>query len=217
MKTLRILIADDHEVVRRGVKTLLEAQQGWTVVGEAADGREATEQAKKLRPDVAVLDISMPKLNGLEAARLILKEVPHTEVLILTMHDSEELIREVLQAGAKGYVLKSDIGNDLVAATAALSQHKPYFTSTVAELMLDGFRRHALPTQQAEAIPRLSTREREIVQLLAEGKSNKEIAGMLCIGVKTVETHRANSMRKLRIHSVSELVRYAVRNRMVTP
>ena len=217
MKTLRILVADDHEVVRQGVKALLEAQPGWTVVCEAADGREATEQAKKLKPDVAVLDISMPKLNGLEAARLILKEVPQTEVLILTMHDSEDMIREVLQAGAKGYVLKTDIGSDLVAATASLGQHKPYFTSTVAEMVLEGFRRSALPTQQARGIPRLSAREREIVQLLAEGKSNKDVAAMLCIGVKTVETHRANSMRKLMIHSLSELVRYAVRNRMVTP
>ncbi|MGA2483414.1 MAG: response regulator transcription factor [Candidatus Acidiferrales bacterium] len=216
MKPLRILVADDHEVVRRGARALLEAQPGWTVVAEAANGREAEEQAKKLRPDVVVLDISMPELNGLDAARLILKEFPQTEILILTMHESEELMREVLQAGAKGYVLKSDVGKDLVAAVAALSQHKPYFTTTVAEMVLDGYRQHVLPNQHAKELPALSARERQVTQLLAEGKCNKEVAAMLFIGVKTVETHRANIMRKLNIHSVSDLVRYAIRNRIVT-
>jgi len=215
MKALRILVADDHEVVRRGARAMLEAQPGWTVVGEATNGQEAVEATKKLKPDVAILDISMPKLNGLEAARLILKEVPQTEVLILTMHESEELMREVLQAGAKGYVLKSDVGKDLVAAVVALSHRKPYFTSTVTEMVLEGYRSHVLPNEPDKGIPQLTARERQVAQLLAEGKCNKEVATALCIGVKTVETHRANIMRKLNIHSVTDLVRYAIRNRIV--
>ncbi|HZS49776.1 MAG TPA: response regulator transcription factor [Bryobacterales bacterium] len=209
---MRILVADDHEVVRRGVRSLLEDQPGWSVAGEAQNGREAVEKAKELKPDVVLIDISMPELNGLEATRQILKAVPRTEVLILTRHDSEELAHEVLAAGARGYVLKSDAGRNLVAALDAVSQHKPFLTSTVSEMVLDGYLRN----REEERAPRsLTPREREIVQLLAEGKSNKEVATTLNISVKTVETHRAKVMQKLNFRSITELIHYAVRNRII--
>jgi DNA-binding NarL/FixJ family response regulator len=216
---VRILVADDHEIVRQGLRALLEAQPGWQVVAEAVDGREALDKAKRLRPDVVVLDVSMPNLNGLEATRQIRKALPETEVLILTMHDSEQLVREVLEAGARGYVLKSDAGRELVTAVESVRKSKPYFTSRVSEIVLDGYL-HAGGRADAFNVPRtvrLSPREREIVQLLAEGKSNKEVAVALRISVKTAETHRTNLMRKLDLHSISELVRYAIRNKMVEP
>lgn len=218
MAKVRILVADDHEVVRRGFRALLEARPEWEVCGEAVTGREAVEKAAQTRPDVVVMDISMPELNGLEATRQIVKAAPQVEVLILTIHDSEELVPEVLKAGARGYVLKSDAGKDLVAAVDAVRRHKPFFTSRVSEIVLEGYLRGDSRTGKAEMKRgRLTAREREIVQLLAEGKSNKEIAVALNISVKTVETHRANIMNKLGIHSVTELVRYAVRNRIVEP
>lgn len=218
MRGLRILVADDHPVVRQGLRSILEAQPGWEVSAEATTGREAVQKAKQLKPDVVVLDISMPELNGLDAARQILKVAPRTEVLILTMHESEELVREVLDAGARGYVLKSDAGRDLVAAVEALRQHKPYFTSRVSELVLEGYLKGGPRVEQAGATrSRLTPREREIVQLLAEGKSNKEVAVVLGISVKTAETHRTNIMRKLDLHSLSDLVRYAIRNKIVQP
>jgi len=216
---IRILVADDHEVVRQGLRGLLEAQSGWQVVGEAIDGREAVDKAKRLRPDIVVLDVSMPNLNGLEATRQIRKALPATEILILTMHDSEPLVREVLEAGARGYVLKSDAGRELMTALATVHEHRPYLTSRVSEIVLDGFLRSGGGTD-APSPPRtirLSPREREIAQLLAEGKSNKEVAATLEISVKTAETHRTNLMRKLDLHSISELVRYAIRNKMVEP
>jgi DNA-binding NarL/FixJ family response regulator len=217
--SVRILVADDHEIVRQGLRALLETQPGWQVVAEAVDGREALDKAKRLRPDVVVLDVSMPNLNGLEATRQIRKALPETEVLILTMHDSEQLVREVLEAGARGYVLKSDAGRELVTAVESVRKSKPYFTSRVSEIVLDGYL-NAGGRSDAYNVPRsvrLSPREREIVQLLAEGKSNKEVAAALHISVKTAETHRTNLMRKLDLHSISELVRYAIRNKMVEP
>jgi DNA-binding NarL/FixJ family response regulator len=218
MSKVKILVADDHDIVRQGLRALLESQSGWEVCAEAVTGREAVKKAEESKPDVVVMDISMPELNGLEATRLILKAVPQAEVLILTMHDSEELIREVLDAGARGYVLKSDAGRDLVAAVDALRQHKPFLTSRVSEMVLHGYLRGDTQSNKAEpARSRLTQREREIVQLLAEGKSNKEIASTLGISVKTAETHRANIMNKLGLHSVTELVRYAVRNKIVEP
>ena len=216
---IRILVADDHEIVRQGLRGLLEAQPGWQVVGEAVDGRDAVEKAKRLRPDVVVLDVSMPSLNGLEATRQIRKALPDTEVLILTMHDSEPLVREVLDAGARGYVLKSDAGRELVTALQTVHEHRPYLTSRVSQIVLDAFLKsgaaHEMPNPPRTV--RLSPREREIAQLLAEGKSNKEVAATLTISVKTAETHRTNLMRKLDLHSISELVRYAIRNKMVEP
>ena len=215
---LRILIADDHDIVRRGLRALLDSQPGWTIVAEATQGREAVKQAKRLKPDIAILDISMPGLNGLEAARQILKASPRTEVLILTVRESEQVVREVLEAGVRGYVLKSDAGPTLVAAVEALSQHQPFFTSRVAALLLATYLHQGTPALP-EGPPRspLSSREREILQLLAEGESNKKIAQALHLSVKTVETHRANIMKKLDLHSLGDLIRYAIRNNLIEP
>ena len=216
MTTVRILVADDHEVVRRGVRALLEAQDGWQVSDEAIDGREAVQKAGQSRPDVVILDVGMPGLNGLDAARQIRKVSPGSEVLILTMHESEQVVREVLAAGARGYVLKSDAGKDLVAAVDALSRHKTFFTSRVAEMVLKKYLQE-VPDEETPGASSLTPREREVVQLLAEGKGNKEVAATLKISVKTAETHRTNIMRKLECHSLSDLVRYAVRNHIVDP
>jgi DNA-binding NarL/FixJ family response regulator len=213
---LRILIADDHEVVRRGVRTLLEAEPGWSVCAEARTGREAVDAAVRLSPDIAILDIGMEELNGLEAARQIRKLLPDCEIVILTIHESEEVIREVLAAGARGYVLKSDAGRDLVAAIGALRRHKPFLTSRVAELMLDGYLEGEGPAPaRGKRTGRLTPREREFLQLLAEGRSNKEIATVMGVSTKTAETHRKNIMRKLDVHSVGQLVRYAIRHRII--
>ena len=214
----RILVADDHEVVRRGLCALLQAQPDWEVCGEAGDGREALDKTQKLKPDVVILDIGMPSLNGLEATRQILKAMPNTKVLILTLHDSDQVVREVLNAGARGFLLKSDAARDLVAAVEALRRDKTYFTSKVAAMVLEGYLKNGTPGQPAATPPtrnRLTPREREIVQLLAEGKSTKEVAVALGLSVKTAETHRSNIMRKLELHSVSDLVLYAVRNNIV--
>jgi DNA-binding NarL/FixJ family response regulator len=212
---VRILLADDHDVVRRGLRDELNSHAGWEVCGEASDGREAVKLALKLEPDVVVLDLSMPELNGLEATRQIRRELPRTEVLIFTMHETEQLIREVLSAGARGYVLKSDAGRHLVSAVEALSHHKPFFTAKVSEALLDAFLKSAAKPDEGSVFRTLTDREREIVQMLAEGKSNKEIAVSLSISVKTVETHRATVMRKLDINSIVELVHYAIRNQLV--
>jgi DNA-binding NarL/FixJ family response regulator len=211
---LRILVVDDHAVVRRGVRSLLESRDGWEVCGEATTGRDAVEQSRRLRPDVVVMDLSLPELNGLDATRHILKDAPETEVLVLTMHQSEELARDVLQAGARGYVLKSDADENLIAAVESLRQHKPFLTPTVTEFVLDGYIRDGA---DQDASRRVTAREREIIQLIAEGKSNKNAAAALKISVKTIEAHRANIMRKLHLRSVSDLVRYAIRNKIVQP
>ena len=213
MNPLRIIIVDDHAVVRRGVRSLLESQPGWEVAGEAVTGREAVDLAKRLYPDIVVMDLSLPELNGLDAARQILKDSPRTEVLVLTMHHSEELVRNVLQAGARGYVLKSDADESLIAAVESLRDHKPFLTSTVTEFVLDDYVHRA--EEDGVNAGTVTPREREIIQLLAEGKSNKETASALSVSVKTVEAHRANIMRKLRLRSVSDLVRYAIRNKIV--
>lgn len=213
---LRILVVDDHEVVRRGLRALLEAQPGWTVAGEAVTGREAVAKAKQLKPDVVILDISLPALNGVEATRQILQAVPKTEVLILTMHNSEQLACEVLAAGARGYILKSDAGRDLVAAVDSLSRHTPFFTSRVTEMVLDGYLSRGTRTDRLMTSSHpLTPREREIVQLLAEGKTSKEVAAALGISVHTAETHRTNIMQKLSLHSLTDLVRYAIRNKII--
>ena len=217
MNPLKILVADDHDVVRRGLRALLEDQPGWEVCAEATTGRQAVEKTRQLKPDVVVLDVTMPELNGLEAARQILKLHPPPEVLILTMHDSEQVAQEVIKTGARGYILKSDAGRDLVTAVQTVSRHKNFFTNRVSQMVSDNQLKGGLQAVDADSIgSRLTAREREIVQLLAEGKANKEVAGLLNISVKTVETHRTNIMRKLDLHSVSELVRYAVRNNIVS-
>lgn len=216
MSTLKILIADDHDIVRKGLRMLLEEHPGWQICGEARSGREAVDKAIHLTPDVVVIDVSMPDLNGLEATRQIRKSCSKTEVLVITQHDSDEMAGEVLDAGARGYVLKSDSDKDLVQAVEALSQHKPFFTARVTEILLDN--RGSRVTDPAESMrKRLTMREREILQLLAEGKTAKEVASILGIAIKTSDTHRTNIMRKLNVHSVAELVRYAIRNKVVEP
>ncbi len=212
---LRILLADDHDIVWRGLRDLLEQHVGWQVCADAANGREAVELALQHRPHVAVIDLSMPELNGLEATRRIRQSLPDTEVLIFTMHESEELIREVLGAGARGYLLKSDAVRQLIPAVESLSQKKPYFAGRVSEVLLDGFLKGGKVTLEGPTAERLTSREREVVQLLAEGKSNKQIARLLDLSVKTVETHRTAAMRKLELNSLPDLVRYAVRMQII--
>ena len=216
MNKIRILIADDHEIVRHGLVALLKAQAGWEVCAEADNGRQAVEIAKQMKPDIAILDIGMPQLNGLEATRQILRDNPRTRVLILTITDTDQAVRAVLDAGARGFLLKSDAARELVAAVEALYRNKTFFTARVAEMVLSGYldKTHAL-TEHKLTMPALTPREREVVQLLAEGKSTKEVASHLDLSVKTAETHRSNIMRKLGLHSVSELVLYAVRNNII--
>ena len=216
MKNIRILIADDHDLMRRGLKALVESHLNWQVCDEAHTGREAVAKAEQTKPDVVILDICMPELNGLEAARSIRKASPNTEILILSVHYSDRLIREIVEAGVRGYIMKSDSDRDLIDALEKLANHKPFFTYKAAEMMLARFNHSGSRSGMNETVgERLTTREREIVQLLSEGRSSKEVASFLGISVKTVETHRANVMRKLDIHSVSELVRYAVRNQII--
>src|SRR5262245_19360337 len=194
---------------------MLNSHKDWEVCGEAANGRDAVKLATQLKPDVAVIDLELPDLNGLETARQIKKELPKGEILIYTMYETEELVRDALAAGARGYVLKSDAGQHLVEAVEAQSLHKPYLTPFVSQTVLEGFLKSARQEDSDKSI--LTTREREIVQMLAEAKANKEIATALCISVKTVETHRAAIMRKLRINSIVELVHYAIRNNLIGP
>jgi DNA-binding NarL/FixJ family response regulator len=216
MPAVKLLLVDDHEIVRQGLRSKLETQHDCQVVGEASDGRQAVAMTKELNPDIVVLDIGMPTLNGLEATRQILKMRPQTKVLVLTMHESDSVIREVLDAGARGYILKTDAGRDLVSAIDSLRRNKTFFTSRVSQMILDGFLNgDSRPQNNAPGGVRLTPRQREIVQLLAEGKSSKEVAVALNLSVKTAETHRANIMRKLDCHSVSEVVRYAIRNKII--
>jgi DNA-binding NarL/FixJ family response regulator len=217
LNNLRILIADDHEIVRRGLTSLLSSRPGWVVCAEASTGREAVALAAQHGPDIVVMDISMPGLNGLEATRQIRKMLPKTDVLILSLHYSDQVVREVLDSGARAYILKSDASHDLLSAIEALSDQRTFFTSGAAQVLIDGFCNPASAAQPSLMRKSLSAREREIAQLLAEGNSSKEVAVVLGISVKTAETHRANIMRKLEIHSVSELVRYAVKNNMIEP
>ncbi len=218
MKQLRILIADDHELVRRGVRGLLQAQRGWTVVGEAVTGREAVEKARTLKPDVVIIDISLPELDGLQATRQIREAAPNSKVVILTMHESDQMVRRVLDAGAIGYVLKSDQVANLVKAVNDVSEGKRFLTPKVSEIVLNGFLKSGNQPERTERLPGQPTpREVEIIRLLGEGRANKEIAAALGIAVRTVETHRAKIMFKLGIHSSNELVRYAIRNKIVEP
>jgi len=214
MEKLRVLVADDHEVLRHGVKLMIEKKPGWEVCGEAADGRTAVGLAEKLTPDVVILDLAMPELGGLEATRQIKRALPASEVLIFTGHENEQVIHAVFEAGARSYILKSDISQHLISAVAALARHKHYFTTKISEIV---FARYLEGTTGAgnDKEEGLTPREREIVQLLAEGRSNKEVGSILGISVKTVETHRAATMRKLRLDSFAALVRYAIRNKII--
>ena len=217
MSDVRILIADDHEIVRRGVCALIASHRGWQVCGEAVDGREAVEKTRQLAPDIVILDIHMPGLNGLEAARQILRHKPAQKILVFTIADADALVQELLRAGVKGYVLKSDAAGDLTAAIEALQQNRTFFNSRIEQMILDGFLRadrgHGA-SHPGDASP-LTAREREVLQLLAEGKTTKEAAVTLNLSLKTAETHRARLMRKLDLHNASELVLYAVRNNIV--
>jgi len=218
MPVLRILVADDHELVRHGLRTLLETQPGWQVVAEAKDGMEAVKKTAELKPDIVVLDIGMPQLNGLGAVRKIAKVHPSAKVLILSMHESDNLVREVLQTGARGYVTKSSASRELISAVEAIQRGKTYFVPRADQIVLDSYRgtdgREGAPLEKREF---LTPRQKEVVQLIAEGRSSKEVAAALGLSVKTAETHRANVMRRLGCHSVSELTRYAIRNHIIDP
>jgi len=215
MKPLSILIADDHAVVRRGLRALLETQPGWRVCAEARNGNEAVGEAQRLKPELAILDIGMPELNGLQATVLIRKAVPYTRVLILTMHNDEDLIEATVKAGAHGYLLKSDAEQDLIAAVDALMQNRTFFTQTASEVVLHSLRSGQAGASSRSRSDRLTNREQEITRLLAEGRSNKESAAKLGISTRTVENHRASIMKKLRCRSMADLVRFAIRKRIV--
>jgi DNA-binding NarL/FixJ family response regulator len=214
MSVFRILVADDHPIFRFGLGSMLRSHQGWEVCGEAADGRDAVEKCRQLKPDLLILDICMPELNGVDAARQILKHNPDQVILVLTAVDSEQVIRECLEVGIRGWVFKSDSSEDLMTAVEALQRQRTVFSSRVSDLIMDGYKRHrAGPTP--DKVTRLSPREREVVQLVSEGKGSKEIATILNVSLATAETHRSNILRKLRLHSIAELVLYAVRNEIV--
>jgi DNA-binding NarL/FixJ family response regulator len=218
MKKLRILIADDHELVRRGVREVLHSQHGWTIVAEAANGREALEKAIKLKPDVAVVDLGMPQLDGIEVTRLIRGQIPRTKVLVLTMHESDQMVKRALDAGANGYILKSDLTECLVKAVKDVSTGNLFLTPKVSEIVLEGlFKTRSEQQQHEPAAVRMTPRETQIIRLLAKGKANKEVAALLGITVRTVETHRSKIMLKLGLHSLVELIHYAMRHGIAAP
>lgn len=214
--TLRIVVADDHELVRRGIRDLLQAQRDWRVVGEAIGGRDAINIVKKLKPDIAIIDITMPDMDGLEVTRRIRDVASETQILILTMHESDQMVRRVLEMGARGYVLKSDMAAHLVQAVKDLANGKISLTPKVSEMVLEGFLKGGEPKQPGNGHARPTPREIEIIRLLAEGKKNKEIAAELGITLRTVETHRAHIMMKMGLHSLTELIHYAIRDKIIT-
>jgi DNA-binding NarL/FixJ family response regulator len=209
----RVIIVDDHDAVRRGIRQLLESKPYYQVVGEAANGREGLELARETRPDIAILDYSLPELNGLDLSHALKRELPRIEILLYTMHDREEIVIEVLRAGVRGFVLKSDAEKHLLAALDALSIRRSYFSGAISDTLLDQF----LDSKPHPLASSLTHREREVVQQVAEGRINKEIAARLLISIKTVETHRASAMRKLKLRTTADLVRYAVRNQLIQP
>ncbi|MGB7761772.1 MAG: response regulator transcription factor [Bryobacteraceae bacterium] len=210
MKRIRILLADDHAVVRRGFQMILAEQPDMEIVGEAGNGREALELAAKLKPDVVVMDVAMPELNGIEATRRMAEHAPHARVLALSMHKDSVYVREILRAGARGYLLKDSVAADLVSAVRAIAAGEGYLSPAVSDAVLDDYRRHV-----TNPIDLLTSREREVLQMLAEGKTNKEIAAVLNLSVYTVDAHRGRIMEKLNVHSINELVRFAVRNGLI--
>jgi two-component system, NarL family, response regulator NreC len=210
MKRIRILLADDHAVVRQGFKMILGAQSDMEIVGEAGNGREAVELAESLKPDIVVMDVAMPELNGIEATRRLSTSSPHTRVVALSMHKDNVYIREILRAGARGYLLKDSVAADVVNAIRAVARGESYLSPAVSNAVLDDYRKHV-----TNPINLLSSREREVLQMLAEGKTNKEIAVVLNLSVYTVDAHRGRIMEKLNVHSINELVRFAVRNGLI--
>lgn len=209
----RIMLVDDHQALRRGVRQLLETKPYYQIVAEAGDGRTALELAKETRPDIAIVDFSVPELNGLDLSHALKRELPRIEILLYTMHDREEIVMDVLRAGVRGIVLKSDTEEHLLAALDALAIHRPYFSGVISDTLLA----QLLETIPNELASSLTHREREIVQQVAEGRLNKEVAARLNISIKTVETHRASAMRKLKLKTTADLVRYAVRNHLIQP
>jgi len=210
MKKIRIVLADDHKVVRQGFQRILEAQPDMEIVGEASNGREALEVVAKLTPDVVVMDVAMPELNGIEATRRVGEAAPHARVLALSMHKDSVYVREILRAGAKGYLLKDAVDEDLIAAVRAVSRGEGYLSPGVADAVLTDYRQHV-----TDPIDLLTSREREVLQLIAEGKTNKDIATLLKLSVYTVDAHRGRIMEKLNLHSTGELVRFAIRKGLV--
>ncbi len=210
MKRIRILLADDHAVVRQGFKMILSAQSDMEIVGEAGNGREAVELAEELKPDIVVMDVAMPELNGIEATRRLASSTPHTRVVALSMHKDNVYVREILRAGARGYLLKDSVASDVVTAIRSVARGESYLSPAVSNAVLDDYRKHV-----TNPIDLLSSREREVLQMLAEGKTNKEIAVVLNLSVYTVDAHRGRIMEKLNVHSINELVRFAVRNGLI--
>jgi DNA-binding NarL/FixJ family response regulator len=215
MKTVRILLADDHKVVRQGTRALLSTIPEWEIVGETNNGRDAVALTAELKPDIVILDITMPELNGLDAARQIKRTSPGTEILIFTAQETEKLVHDVFDSGARSYIMKTDAADHLIDAVRALSEHKHFFTSRISEIVFARCIQGKQALEGSSENSRISDREREVVQLLGEGKSSKEIATILGISVRTVETHRAAIMKKLGLKSFSELIRYAVRNKII--
>jgi len=216
MKTIRILLADDHTVVRKGLRLLLESQPGLTVVGEASDGRTAVALAEQDAPDVVVMDVAMPTLNGIEAARQITAKLPHVAVVFLSMHSDESYVLKALKAGARGYLLKDSAEHDLILAVRSVAQGKSFFSPAISKMMVEDYMRELQERQIEDSYELLTTREREVLQLLAEGKSNKEVAAVLNLSLYTVETHRGNILQKLNLHSGAELILYAIRKGVIS-
>lgn len=216
MKQIRILLADDHTVMRRGLRLLLESQPGLSVVGEASDGRQAVEQAEATKPDVVVLDIGMPNLSGIEATQRIASLQPRTAIVILSMHSDEGYVLRALKAGAKAYLLKDSAEGELIEAIKAVSEGKTFFSAEISKMLVEDYVREIRTRGVEDSYELLTSREREILQLLAEGKSNKDIAGLLNLSLYTVETHRRNLQEKLNLHSFAELILYAVRKRVIS-
>lgn len=215
MRLLRVLVADDHEVMRNGIRTLIEHEPGWQVCGTASNGQEAVETAKRLKPEVVVLDMTMPEMDGMEALRQIKRALPDTEVVIFSAHHSEEVIEQLFDAGAKSYIQKSDAGRHLVAAIKSLAEHKAFFTPAVSQILFAKFLSSSVGKNQNGQKHAVTNRERDVVRLLAAGSSNKEVASSLGISIRTAETHRATLMRKLSLNSLAALVRYAIRNNII--
>lgn len=215
MRKIRILLADDHQLMRRGVRLMLEREPDLTVVGEASDGREAVALAKSLKPEVVVMDIGMPNLNGIEAAHQLTQDHPELAIVMVSMHSDETYILRALKAGARGYLLKDSAEADLIKAVHAVAGGKSFFSPVVSKLLLDDYIRKLKRSGTEDAYDLLTPREREILQLIAEGKSNKDIANLLDLSVYTVESHRANLMEKLNLHGLPELILYAVRRRII--